>query len=520
LKGELQLVKRHRSQQWRKLRAAAAMALIVGTTGAWGLLPALSEAASADTASAPAVPTCSDPNFTEQQLAYATAREKAHDYATARAIFERLIGDCHADTRRQALEFLLRLPSTARRTSSPAQPPSPSPIVVVERWACPDPATWEQRFLYVGYLREAKETAAARAVLESALGDCNPEVRQRAADGLKNLRVPPPPPGEPAKCPDFSIWKERFEYATDLEKRSELDAARTVLAAGLLDCNNEVRAEAVKRLVAQEKRPALTGPEAKCPGERVWTARIDHAKKLIKESDIAAARAALIPALADCDASVRKSALENIYGTYERPWYQRAWDSLNQKFSEAGDTVAKALAAALAAVLLLMAILLIVLPCAAMYNRKRLRIEPLSVYGVGFDGKYFVEIARAIAAEMEEMRDVNPTGVASNRGTLIAAEAGGLDNMVSAAGALAGDSASKLLTALFALFDRPRYRSTGTVRLPLAGQVDVMVQIRKGRRVIGNWQRSSAPADLIEDLKDLAYLVLLTRSRAITPRGS
>jgi len=109
-------------------------------------------------------------------------------------------------------------------------------------------------------------------------------------------------PERPACRDDLTQWKERFDGSEDLQKNGDFAGARDVLIPGLWSCDRDVRSEVEHHL-------AGLIPPTGCPGPAVWKERFERADALRARHDDAAVCALLLPALGDCDASVRLQAL-------------------------------------------------------------------------------------------------------------------------------------------------------------------------------------------------------------------
>jgi HEAT repeat protein len=517
-------------------------------------------------------PTCSGDNA-DRRFAYADERERAHDLASARAALEGLLANCNEGVRTRALEWLLRLP----RVAQPAPPSVPNPLTV--NLSCPGAEFWDQRFEYVEAFSKSGDVAAALTLLQSALGDCDASVRQKAAERLKQLPSPPPT----AACPAFEVWNQRFIYVDKLAV-SDTPGARNVLIGGLADCNPEVREKALKlilplispappspspspsppycalpetwseRLAYADKlqgwgdvataRTVLTAaladcnakirgqalnrlaalippPVATCPGWTIWRQRFEYSLRLKNSGDIVDARALLTPALADCDDEVRRAAFEALDKMVDgEPRPVAFWRGLRAQTGGWFDTLGKAL------VLLLVA-LLVLLICRALsltIYRKQLLVQPLNVAGDGFDGARFVALATHVSLLMDAMRWTGAPGQNAWRANLAPGNATELAAQVSVAEAFAGDSAGKVIAALASVIKQPRYLCSGTVYIS-QNQAQILIQLNRRSffwphlLMVDHWEEACSAGQVMDRLKQLAYLMLHAAAHSITGDG-
>jgi len=245
----------------------------------------------------PPATTCPDPSSWDQRFAIEKGFEIAGDFAAARVILAIALGDCDAHVRQVAQDRLTAV-KDSKTTSCLGRP------------------TWDQRFGYADILKAHGDVDAARAVLASALSDCDAAVRGDALTRLKDL-----PAAKPV-CPDRPFWNERFAYAGKLKDWGDVASARALLVGALADCNAQVRTDAAKALIdlgplppsrpIPPPLPPQTASGADCPDRSAWNEWFAYEAKLRDAGDIAGARAMLAAAFSNCNATVRADALAGL----------------------------------------------------------------------------------------------------------------------------------------------------------------------------------------------------------------
>lgn len=341
-------------------------------------------------------------------------------------------------------------------------------------------------------------------------------------------------PSDLAKCPDAATWEERFQYATDRVKLEDYDKANAILVPALRDCDAGVRRRALDILLqirllgtAKPEQVAPVGPPGaayllwstlqippiivKCQGMAPWEERFQYSAGFIKSEDYDKAVPILEGALKDCDSEVRHRALgmlEQINRTKaSRNWIEKAWRYLKANLNDEGAIVFKSLLLVALTLLLLFALRLLAL----VWNRRTISPQPLTVSsGGGFDGEHFVAIAQQLYFEMQSAFRVDAVlpalSAAAPRMMTDAANTEAAD----ALGALAPtEEVGKLAGLFLAIFKRPRYTCSGSVHIS-GRSTHMIIWLKRGRKLVRIWERSSQAMRLTEDIKDLTFLGLQT----------
>jgi hypothetical protein len=175
------------------------------------------------------------------------------------------------------------------------------------------------------------------------------------------------------------------------------------------------------------------------------------------------------------------------------------------------------------------------------FNRRKVWVDALNVSGDGFKGDAFIAIVSHISLLMDEMEWVadpeKQFGMEAPRPTRplvatadITRDAGAA---MSAAQAIAGDTAGKIMTVLMGVLKQPRYRCLGTVSVgPVEAQIVILLHRRRllqrwkilpfwwpWLEVVGHWQLSVSLGQLPAYLRQVAFELLLKVAQDTDPRG-
>jgi len=351
------------------------------------------------------------------------------------------------------------------------------------------------------------------------------------------------PPSNPAKCPGAAAWDERFQYATDRMKSEDYDKATAILEPALRDCDVGVRRHALDILVQIRQRgtvaPGPVGPAGpagpvgpagpagparavgptplappitvKCQGTAPWEERFQYSAGLIKSEDYDKAVPILDGALKDCDPEVRHRALDMLaqinQANASRSWIENAWRHIGANFIEEGAVAFKALVLLALAVLLLLALKLVAL----LWNRRTIAPQPLTVGSFkGFDGKHFVAIAQQLYFQMQSAFRIDGALPASSDAAPRMMTDAANTEAAEVVGALApSEEIGKLAAVFLAILKRPRYTCSGSVHIS-GRSTHMIIWLKRGKKLVNIWERSSQTARLTEDIKDLTFLGLQT----------
>jgi hypothetical protein len=242
-----------------------------------------------------------------------------------------------------------------------------------------------------------------------------------------------------------------------------------------------------------------------------WEERFQYSAGFIKSEHYDKAVPILEDALKDCASEVRHRALGMLAqinrANASRSWIEKAGRYIEASLNDEGAVIFKALLLIALALILLFAFKLLAL----LWNRHTIAPQPLTVgSGGGFDGEHFVAIAQQIYFEMQSAFRVD--------GALPAQSAAAPRMMTDAANTEAADvigalapteEIGKLASAFLAILQGPRYICSGSVHIS-GRNTHMVIWLKRGKKLVGIWERSSQAARLIEDIEDLAFLGLQT----------
>jgi hypothetical protein len=280
--------------------------------------------------------------------------------------------------------------------------------------------------------------------------------------------------------------------------------ATCIISLSALPFGLEARAEAgavVERVAAQSA----------CPAPSIWDERFQYADELARSENFTKAKSVLEAALNDCDASVRQRALVMLaaIAAEEDPeeWRSKLWRWLRTRLSESIEIAVKGALVLFVGSVIIGLVVGAVSKVARYCNRNRIIIRPLTMSGGGdFDGQHFVAIAAAMHHKMRALRRGAALPAVSRAGPRMVMERV-TSAVAEAVVAAASDKAGKLGEALTRIFERPEYICYGSAHC--AGRsISIVVRLERGDQIVAVWEKSSSPGRLIEDLKDLTFLVL------------
>ena len=248
-----------------------------------------------------------------------------------------------------------------------------------------------------------------------------------------------------------------------------------------------------------------------CQGMAPWEERFQYSADLIKSEEYEKAVPILEDALKDCASGVRHRALGMLGQINQtktsRSWIEKAWRYLKANINDEGAIAFKTLL-----LLAMVSLILFFLRLAGLlWNRRTISPQPLTIgSGGGFDGEHFVAIAQQLYFEMQSafrLDGVLPASSAAAPRMMTDAANSEAADMV---GALAPtEEIGKLAGVFLAIFRRPRYICSGSVHIS-GRSTHMIIWLKRGRKLVSLWERSSQAARLTEDIKDLTFLVLQT----------
>lgn len=258
----------------------------------------------------------------------------------------------------------------------------------------------------------------------------------------------------------------------------------------------------VSASVAAYADPAPVTIDVRCREYSAWIERFHYADDLARTNHLDEAREILEPGLKDHCPAIRSQALHALRSLVAddgipKTWPIAYWKLLKPRIED------------LESVLVWLVPLLVILGLVLLVSRKSMRrsmaVQALTVSnGAGFDGHHFVAIAldtsfRAglLGKGLGGVPASSPTAprMILDQNTLT-------EDLV---GVLPDAPTKRFLIAVSTILRRPRYVCSGSVHF-IGRSSHIIVQLQKGGRVLGSWERFSPAPRLIEDLRDLYYL--------------
>jgi hypothetical protein len=243
-----------------------------------------------------------------------------------------------------------------------------------------------------------------------------------------------------------------------------------------------------------------------CSDPQIWNERFQYAESLGNAGDLTGEKRVLEPALAtDCQ-TIRFRAL-TLLKPLIRTGSAGGWPGTVWRFFE---PALLNLRNAIAWVVIVGSLLALAWIPARYFQRRSLAVRPLLASGSsnGFDGRHFVSIAEELAQELRVL-DAGPVGLPASSATVPKMLVDSITLPDEVLGIFPDNQAGKILTVLLGILRKPRYSCSGSVHFS-GRNTHFVVRVQRGRRILDTCERSSTPARMIEDLKDLGYWAIET----------